>query len=262
MGQNIGVFDSGLGGLSIYREIKKLLPKQKIIYFADHKNSPYGTKTENEIKKMTISAIKFLELKNCGLVVLACNTATTSGIDFYRRKFPHLKFVGVVPPVKPAAKFSRNKKIAILSTTATAKSLYLKNLIVEFASSCQIFNLGCPELVGAVESGTVNSLETLRELRKYLDKLLREGVDVIVLGCTHFPFLMDPIKNISGKEIKVLEPSKSVARQTLRLYQKTQPKTSKFVPRGDEFYTSGNAGRVSWVASRLLKREIVFKNAD
>lgn len=262
MGQNIGVFDSGLGGLSIYQEVKKLMPNQKIIYFADYKNTPYGTKTQRQIRDLTVKAISFLERKNCGLVVLACNTATTGGIDYYRKNFSNLKFVGVVPPIKPAAKISPSKKIVVLSTTATSKSKYLKNLIHEFAADCKVWNFGCPELVEAVESGVVNSDKTKSELRKYLDSPLKDGADVIVLGCTHFPFLTNAIKKISGSKIKIIEPSKSVAGQTLSLYQKTQPKTLNFVPNGNEFYTSGNSMAISEVASKLLKIKINFKSAD
>ncbi|MCL5004276.1 MAG: glutamate racemase [Patescibacteria group bacterium] len=261
MGQSIGVFDSGLGGLSVYREIKKLLPGQRIIYFADHKNAPYGTRKEKEIRNLTIRAIEFLKQKSCSPVVIACNTATTGGIDFYRRKFPNISFVGVVPPIKPAAIGSKSKKIVILSTTATSKSKYLKRLIKWFARDCKVWNFGCPELVEAVENGTVDREKTKSMLRRYLDKPLKDGADSIVFGCTHFPFLSKVIKEVSGSGIKILEPSKPVATQVRRIYQNDQRSWSKNVKILDKFYTSGNSRTISQVATKLLKRGINFQNA-
>lgn len=261
MGQSIGVFDSGLGGLSVYREIKKLLPNRRIIYFADQKNSPYGTKNQREIKKLTWKSIQFLLDKGCDPIVIACNTATTGGIDFYRQRFPGVSFVGVVPPIKPAAIASKNKKIVILSTTATSKSKYLKDLIKEFASDCKVWNLGCPELVEAVESGEVYGEKTKNVLRNYLDKPLKKGADVVVLGCTHFPFLEGVIKKIAGKNVKILAPSKPVALQVLKISQNYTRSWSKKGNERNEFFTSGIAVEVSVVASKLLKRKIEFKSA-
>lgn len=262
MGQNIGVFDSGIGGLSVYREIKKLLPNRRIIYLADHKNAPYGTKSQKKIKELTGEAVEFLVLKNCNTIVIACNTATTSGIDFYRRKFPSISFVGVVPPIKPAATASKSRKIIILSTTTTSKSRYLKGLIKEFAYDCEVWNLGCPELVEAVESGLINSLRTKYLLKKYLDKPINDGADAIVLGCTHFPFLRDTLKEIYGNKITIADSSKPVALQVLKLSKNKQPKSSKITKTKDYFYTSGNATKVSIVAYRLLSQSIIFKSVS
>jgi glutamate racemase len=261
MGQNIGVFDSGLGGLSVYRETKKLLPEQKIVYYADSRNAPYGTKNQKEIRKLTTNAIQFLASRRCEIIVIACNTATTGGIGFYRRRFPNSSFVGVVPPIKPAAKASKSKKIVVLSTAATAKSKYLKNLVKEFASGCKVWNFGCPKLVEAVENGTTDDDRTRIILKKYLDKPLKDGADTVVLGCTHFPFLKDVIRKIYGRKIKILDPSKPVAVQTNKLSKNTQRDTSKITRGKDCFYTSGNAKRLTKVASKLLKRRVGFRTS-
>jgi len=259
MGQNIGVFDSGLGGLSVYREIKKLLPRHKIIYFADHKNAPYGTKSQSEIRSLTLAAIRFLLSKKCNPVVIACNTATTGGIEYYRRKFPDISFVGVVPPIKPAAKKGKNKKILILSTPYTSKSAYLKKLIKDYATGCQIFNLGCPEFVELVEKGILVGTEVERIIRKYLEQPVEEGVDVVVLGCTHFPFLKMVIRKVAGKGIKILDPSQPVASQVSSLYINSMRSHYKNVQTGDEFFTSENTLGASDVASKLLKRKVIFQ---
>lgn len=276
MGRCVGVFDSGLGGLSVYREIKKLLPSQKVIYLADHKNAPYGTKKQAEIKKLTVNSIRFLLSRGCDPIVIACNTATTGGMEYYRKKFPGVVFVGVVPPIKPAAKFSKNKKIIMLSTQATSKSKYLRDLINEFAPDCLVWNFGCSELVRAVESGQTSGEKTGHALRKYLEKPLKDGADAVVLGCTHFPFLTAALRKIVGGGVRILEPSFPVARQVLNLYQNGTPKRGslvqnnnkkltlkrgKFVVLKDEFYTSGDAQNASRVASKLLKRKIIFRDA-
>jgi|SRR3989344_2085722 len=261
MGFSIGVFDSGLGGLSIYREIRKLLPRTPLVFLADQKNIPYGSKTRKEIRRFTSQGIEFLENKDCQLIVIACNTATTGGIDYYRRKFLRLKFVGVVPPIKLARQQTKNDKIIILSTNFTAKSLYLKNLIRRFANNFQVKSLGCPDLVRVVEQGNIESRSSQRILRKRLDHLILNNYDSLVLGCTHFSFLRSQIKKIYGRRLKIFDPSKAVAKQTQRVWRKIRTGT---LSKGsnDRFFTSGPIKEAFRVGSKLLEKKIEFKQTD
>lgn len=258
MGFSIGVFDSGLGGLSIYREVKKLLPRTPLVFLADQKNLPYGNKTQKEIINFTSRGIEFLENKDCQIIVIACNTATTGGIDYYRRKFPHLKFVGVVPPIKLAARLTKTAKIIILSTNFTAKSDYLKNLIRRFAGACQVENLGCPDLVEIVEKGVSESASCQRPLRKHLDYLILNHYDAIVLGCTHFYFLINDIQKIYGQGLRIFDPSKAVAEQTQRVWRRLLIKAGAEYA-DDHFFTTGQPREASRVGSKLLKKKIRFQ---
>lgn len=254
----IGIFDSGLGGLSIYQEIKKTLPEENFIYLADHKNIPYGEKSINEIQNFTIRNLIILKRKNIKLAVVACNTSTVSGINVYRQNF-FFPIIGVVPVVKTASEKSKNGIIGILSTITTAKSGYQKNLIKQFCSDKKVINVGSKNLVSFVEKGKLYGKEVTKELKKDLKQILDSKADIIVLGCTHFPFLKKAIKKIVNNA-KIIDSGKAVARQVKRILEKEHI-LGKNKRGKTEFYTTGNSKEVSKSASKILNYNVAFKSA-
>jgi len=248
----IGVFDSGVGGLSILREIKKLLPNENYIFIADQKNVPYGGKTTGQLRKLSDRIVrKFLD-SQVKLIVIACNTATCHAIDYLRRKHPLIPFVGTVPAIKIAAKLSKVKSIAVISTPATSESSYLKKLIKDFASGIKVANIGCPNLEDTVEEGSLNSTKTKLLIKKYISMAMSDNPDYIVLGCTHYPFLKKEIEKIS--KVKTVDSGKAIARRVKfllgdKLTKNKKPHTA--------YFTTGDSKKFSQVASTLLKTKII-----
>lgn len=251
----IGFFDSGVGQLSVLKEAKKTLPKENFIVFADQANNPYGEKTRSEIQKYADAATKFLITKHqIKLMVLACNTATVLALDHLRKKFD-MPFIGTVPAIKPAYKLSEAKRIAILSTTATAQSRYLKDLIRKNATEAKILKIGCDGLEDAIE--ILDKVEILKLIRKYTIPIKKFQADTVVLGCTHFPLFKKEISRELGKGVKVIDSGKAIAQRIKEvLISKNQLSSKKA---GDLFYTTSDLRKFSTVASSLLKKKIVAK---
>jgi glutamate racemase len=237
----IGIFDSGIGGLSIVEDIKRLLPNEPIIYLSDKKNFPYGDKIPEKIKEIARRNAKFLIDKKCKLIVVACNTATVNAINYLREEFPYINFVGVEPAVKPAGKLSK-KGIIVLSSPRATKSKQLKSLINRYASGTKVFNIGSIDLVHAVEEKW-NS----RRIENLLDKLLPQKVlkqaDELVLGCTHFPLIKDDIQKHAGKKIKVIDSGEAVARRVKSVLEEDNLLNSEKKPTY-KYYTSGVGGNI------------------
>ena len=243
--------------MSVLHEIKKLLPRENYIFVADQKNVPYGGKTPAQIRLLTSGVVKYLIGKRAKMVVAACNTATCYAIEFLRKKYPSVTFVGTVPAIKPAARLSRNKSIAVLSTPATAKSSYLKNLIRQNATGVKIANIGCPELENLVEEGQINSPEIKALVSKYLQKAARSKPDCIVLGCTHYPFLKTTIKQLSPFRAEIIDSGKAIARRVKDLLRTSGIENGR---RGSVVYfTTGDPVKFSEAASRLLKTRVRAK---
>jgi glutamate racemase len=224
--QPIGIFDSGTGGLGILREVMRLLPGQDLVYFADTKNFPYGEKTPEQLQRFAYDTVSFL-IKNHNIkaLVVACNTSSVHSLDFLRKHFT-IPIIGTVPVVKPACSVSKTKKVAILATPAAASSAYQKNLIAMFAGDVQVFNIGCPGLADQVETGKLNTSETIQKLHEALDVPLREGIDVVGLACTHYPFLRTQIEAIVGPGVTVLDSNHAVAKQVLRVLGATDQQSN------------------------------------
>lgn len=234
----IGVFDSGVGGLSIFLTLKKLLPQESFIYLADQKNCPYGEKTRERIKSLSYKNTQFLLDRGSKLIVIACNTATTAAIDFLRKKFPKVSFIGVVPVVKPAAEQSLTGHFVILSTQATQKSQYLKQLISKFTKNKVIYNLSCPGLAEIIEKGKAKGKKINNLLKKYLKSALKDAkVDILATGCTHYPFARGVIVSLFPQKIKFIEPSLAVAQQVKRILKEKNIFSER--RRSDKFFTTG-----------------------
>lgn len=207
----IGIFDSGIGGRSVEKEIKKLLPQYKTIYLADSKNFPYGQKSPEELKKIAVENTKFLLSQGATLIVVACNTATVHAISDVRKTFSDIPFVGVEPAIKPAGEISQ-KGIIILSSPRATKSKQVALLMKKHVRGVKVFNIGSLELVRAVEEGW-DDLEIEGILEEILPKSLLKKCDVLVLGCTHFPLIKDRIQRYIGKEITIIDSGETVARR-------------------------------------------------
>lgn len=249
--QPIGILDSGVGGLSIWKEIVKELPNESTIYLADSLNCPYGDRTEEEIYSLAKRLVQFLLEKKVKLIVLACNTITVFCLDKVRSEFPEVPIVGTVPAVKTAVEKTKNKKIGILSTTATANSRYQKDLIAKFVKGCKALNIGTNLLVPFVEKGETESEEVKKVVRQALKEFLIEGVDTIALGCSHFPFLRGLIEEIMGEKIKVVDSGVAVSRQVKRVLTNNKILSLSNSP-SYTFYTTGDAKEFTRVSKELV----------
>ena len=213
----IGLFDSGIGGTSIWKEIHQLLPNEDTIYLADSKNAPYGQKSKEEIIELSFKNTEFLLNQNCKLIVVACNTAPTNAIKELRAKY-NVPFIGIEPAIKPAALHSKTQKIGILATKGTLNSeLFYKN--VEQFQEIQIIEQIGFGLVELIEGGKIDSDELQELLLKYLNTMVQSNIDYLVLGCSHYPYLIPQIKKIIPKKITIIDSGEAVARQTKKVLE-------------------------------------------
>lgn len=248
MNRPIGVLDSGVGGLTIWREIVKELPNESTIYIADSKNCPYGIKTAKEIYNLAKRLVAFLVTQDVKLIVLACNTITVSCLLKLREEFKDVPIIGTVPVIKTASELTKNKKIGILSTVRTAKSTYQKNLIEQFANGNKVLNLGTDKLVPLIEKGDhVKMIQIIlqQELKPFIDA----KVDVLALGCTHFPLIKNEIQGILGSKVRVLDSGAAIARQVARVLEKENMR-SKTKP-NHNFYTTGNKTQLTKILATM-----------
>jgi len=209
----IGVFDSGVGGISIWKEIHQLLPNESSIYLADSINAPYGQKSKQEIIDLCFKNTDLLLKKGSKLIVVACNTATTNAIKQLRATY-NTPFIGIEPAIKPAALNSKTKSIGILATKGTLSSELFHNTSELYSENIKIVEQTGVGLVELIESGNIESEEMINLLNKYLNPMIKENIDHLVLGCSHYPFLIPIIKKIIPKNISIIDSGKAVAKQT------------------------------------------------
>ncbi len=234
----IGVFDSGIGGLSVLKEIRKQLPDQDFIYIADSVFTPYGEKSEEEITQRCLQLVESLISRGAGIIVVACNTATAIAVNALRRKFS-VPIVAMEPAVKPAVENSQKGKVGILATTMTLSSHRYAHLLERFASGTEVIEQACPGLVEQVENMQLDSEQTDSLLHRYLDPLVTQHVDAVVLGCTHYPFLRAQIENITGKDIVVIDTAIAVTRELQRKLEAVE-NTNKDAMLEHRFFTTGS----------------------
>lgn len=235
----IGIFDSGIGGTSIWREINKLLPQESTIYLADSRNAPYGEKSPKQILELSIKNMELLIKQGSKLIVIACNTATTNAIKELRDTYD-LPIIGIEPAIKTAALNSRAKKVGVLATKGTLASSLFHNTSDNHAHGIQILEQEGTGLVELIEKGELNSPKTKALLGNYLMPMLKEGIDQLVLGCTHYPYLIPLLKDILPPEVKILDSGEGVARQTKNVLEKFDllaPVNSKGI---FQFFTNGD----------------------
>ena len=213
----IGVFDSGVGGLSVLREIRALLPNESLLYVADSGHVPYGEKSPEFIRERCRVLAEFLLAQGAKALVLACNTATVAGVTELRELYPQLPLVGMEPAVKPAAAATQSGVVGVLATTGTLKSAKFAALLDRFASDVRVITQPCPGLVERIEAGELDSAATRELLQGFVAPLLAEGCDTLILGCTHYPFIKPLLRTLVPDSITLIDTGAAVARQVQRL---------------------------------------------
>src|SRR5690554_2662035 len=208
----IGIFDSGVGGTSIWRQVNELLPSEDTIYLADSKNAPYGYKTRDEIIALCFKNTDFLLNQNAKVIIVACNTATTNAIKELRDKYK-IPFIGIEPAIKPAALNSKTHKVGVLATQGTINSELFAQSTSNYGNIQFIEQIG-HKLVQLIESGEIKSEEMTRLLYQYLTPMIEQNIDYLVLGCTHYPYLIPQIREIIPDHIQIIDSGKAVAKQT------------------------------------------------
>ncbi len=255
----IGVFDSGVGGLSVLKELHKMLPNEDFVFLADQKYVPYGEKTKQELIKLVYKITDyFIKNHDIKMMVVACNTATCNAIAELRSKYL-FPIVGTVPAVKLASKKTRSGTVAVICTPSTSKSVVLKTLIREYCADVEVLNIGCKNLENAVETGELEGLEVNKLLKKYLKGVVNSNTDHLVLGCTHYPFLKETIQKIVGPNVKLLDGGKAIARRSKSLI-KSNFLVNKQRKVGETLYfTTSDHSKFSKVATLLMKTIIKAK---
>lgn len=248
----IGIFDSGVGGLSVLREIRAQMPNEHLIYFGDQGHVPYGPRSMEQIQSFSEGITKFLLKHNSKIIVVACNTASAAALKHLRATFPDVQFVGMEPAVKPAAEKTQTGKVGVLATPATFQGALYASVVERFANGVELFQNTCTGLVNQIEKGELNSPATRAILEDALLPMLEKNIDTVVLGCTHYPFVIPLIEQIVGENVRVIDPAPAVAKQVKRLLDAG----GMLNQNGDEgtvrFITSGEADSVKRLLSTLL----------
>jgi glutamate racemase len=234
----VGIFDSGIGGLSVLREIRRELPFEGLVYVADSGHAPYGDRDPAFIRNRAVTIAVFLEGQGAKAIVVACNTATGVAVEALRARFT-LPIVAIEPAVKPAASRTRSGIVGVMATTQTLSSLRFAKLVEAHAADVQVIGQPCPGLVEQVEAGELATPETRELVERYVRPLVEKGADTIVLGCTHFPFLVDVIRNVAGPHVTIIDPAVAVARELRRRLDAHGLAAAPERPGGDTFWTTG-----------------------
>ena len=237
--QAIGIFDSGIGGTSIFQEIHHLLPNENTIYLADSKNAPYGNKSKAEILQLSIKNTELLLEKKCKIIVVACNTATTNAIKYLREHYD-VPFIGIEPAIKPAALNTKTKAVGILATKGTLSSELFHNTSDLYASGIKIIEQIGEGIVPLVESGQINSQVMKDLLQTYMAPMIEENIDYLVLGCTHYPYLIPSLIKILPKHVKIIDSGQAVAKQTKAILNKFDLLNPEIRPPKNIFYSNSN----------------------
>jgi glutamate racemase len=249
----IGVFDSGVGGLSVLRALRRQYPAQPAIYFADQQHVPYGARPLAEVRSFSEQITRHLLARGARLIVVACNTASAAALHALRAAFPAIPFVGMEPAVKPAAEGTQSGVVGVLATPATFQSDVYASIVERFAQGVRVLQDTCPGLVQQIENGNLAGPQTRAILENALRPMLAAGIDTVVLGCTHYPFVIPLIQQITGPAVRVIDPAPAVARQTGRLLQAQGWLADGSQPAGLQFITSGDAAAFQRLLPVLLQ---------
>jgi len=249
----IGIFDSGVGGLSVLKEIRALLPGADLLFFADQAHVPYGPRQLVEVRGFAESITRFLLEQGVEIVVVACNTASAAALTHLRENFPStVKFVGMEPAVKPAAETTHSKIVGVLATPATFQGRLFASVVERFAKDVTVLEQTCPGLVERIEAGELEG-EGLRSLLAgFIRPLVENGADTLVLGCTHYPLVLPLIEQVAGPQVRVINPAPAVARQTARLWNAASRDISAARSGELRVITTGNGKRLETMLLRLL----------
>lgn len=248
----VGIFDSGVGGLSVLREIRALLPSQPLLYFGDQAHVPYGKRQLSEIQDFSFSITHYLLDAGARLIVVACNTASAAALKALRLKFPDVPFVGMEPAVKPASRQTHNGVVGVLATPATFQGELYNTLVERFARDVKILTSTLPGLVEEIENGRLDSPKTRSILEEAILPMMAQGADTFVLGCTHFPFVLPLIREIAGPQVNVIDPAPAIARRTQALLQERGWENPRAESAPLAFATSGDREKFAQITRNLL----------
>ena len=251
----IGIYDSGVGGLTIWRAVRAILPQEDLIYIADQAKVPYGDRTLEEVRGLAEGVTRFLMDQGAKLIVIACNTASAAGLKYLRDLFPDYSFVGMEPAVKPAAEQTLSGKVGVLATPSTFQGELYASVVERFAHDVQLYQATCPGLVQQIEKGCLNTPKPRQILEKALEPMRIAGVDTLVMGCTHFPFVIPLIREIAGEGVSVIDPAPAVARQVKRVLEDRGLLSERNSAGEKEFWTSGDAARMAVLLPKLIAVE-------
>jgi len=248
----IGIFDSGVGGLSVLRAVQRELPQEALIYLADQVHVPYGLRPVEQVRAFAEGIAHYLLSQGAKLIVVACNTASAAALHSLRQTFPEQTFVGMEPAVKPAAEHTHTGVVGVLATPATFQGALYASVIERFASGVTVLQDTCPGMVMEIEAGHLDTSEVRAILEHALNPMLAQGIDTVVLGCTHFPFVIPLIEDIVGPSVRVIDPAPAIARQVRRLLDSNVLLSSTSRPDEARYLTSGDPAQLAALLPELL----------
>ena len=249
----IGVFDSGVGGLTVVKQIMKVMPHENIVYFGDTARVPYGTKSKEAVTKYSKQNVRFLLSKGVKAIIVACNTASSNSMDAMREAFDVPIFGVVVPGVEEAVQATKNKKIGVIGTAGTVRSGAYEKMILEKDSEMQVFTKACPLFVPLAEEGWTDNEVSRQAAKRYLDELVEKGIDSLVLGCTHYPLLKRCIGTTVGDDIKLVDPAKATAIRVMNFLGERNQLNQEAAEGKKQFYLSDSTDMFQFVCEKALK---------
>lgn len=257
---NIGVFDSGVGGLWILKHLQRELPSYNYIFVGDQYHAPYGVRKMEEIKSFSENITQFLIEKDCKIIVIACNTASAASLKYLREKFPDIFFVGMEPAVKPAVMTTHTGKVGVLATKATFQGELYNSVVERFAHDTEIFTSTCEGLVSQIEKGDLDGLKTKNILQEALLPMLEKGIDTVVLGCTHYPFVIEAIRDIVGNDVNIIDPTNAIVRRVGNILRENNFNNLSHNIGSVEIFTSGSKENMTPILDSFLN--INFKLSE
>lgn len=252
----VGFFDSGVGGLSVWRAVVALLPGESTDYIADSANCPYGDKSAEEILELSRRHVRVLVGRGAKMIVVACNTATAAAVDALRAEWPDIPFIGLEPAVKPAAARSKTRTVAVLATEGTFRGRLYRETSARFATDAKTVTCVADEFVTLVEKGILDGPEAEASVRDRIEPLIAGGADEIVLGCTHFPFLKPVIERVASGRAEIIDPSAAVARQVERVLSARGLLRKSPSPPARRFETTGDKASFGFFLKTVLNVEV------
>ncbi|TAK14812.1 MAG: glutamate racemase [Anaerolineae bacterium] len=251
-GGPIGVFDSGIGGFSVLRVLQAQLPNEDFIFFGDQGHIPYGPRSLEEVRGFSEAIVRFLLAEGSKLIVVACNTASAAALVHLRKTFPDVPFVGMEPAVKPAAETTQSGVVGVIATKATFQGELYASVVERFAQDVIVLQATCPGLVEEIEAGRLEG-EIAREILEIaLRPMMMKGIDAVVLGCTHYPFVENLIRELVGHRVRIIEPSGAIARQVERLLDEHKLRNPNNQVGTTRYFTSGKSEAMEEAALQLL----------
>lgn len=256
--QPIGIFDSGVGGTSIWKEIVELMPAENTIYLADSKNAPYGKRSKDEIIALSIKNTEKLLSLHCKIIVVACNTATTNAIKVLRERYD-VPFIGIEPAIKPAALQTKTKKVGVLATKGTLSSALFTKTSDLYAQHIEVIEVIGSGLVELIENNNIGTPQMYDLLQSYLDPMIQQGIDHLVLGCSHYPYLTKVLKTLLPDHVIIIDSGEAVAKQTKHILEQRKLLNSKNQPGRHTFFTNGSASILSQILGDIPDTTTVQK---